>query len=338
MPEVSTASVEGLLVLVRRVRDYVNDARVHATLFSDRPRYFRACSAMDMIQDTSQALRAYFTVAASELEHGTAYLVVFGALQVLYVQQDAVFWLCQALGFPRNVARLAGPEKWIHGPGNGRLSEVRSLRNSSVGHPVWRKRGPESERGSYFISQMSLSASGFQLAASNAAGDRTQTTVNVPDLVLAQVQELEAVMTRALDEIRETERAHRDRFRGQPLEQTVGGLSHPLEKMHQAVREPTFRPVGMYGVDAVRKAMSVFAERLAERGEPFGEDLALIYGQLGGALSRLTDFYNQRDDDRELADILATFVGDRIDELREWARSLDEDYEPSATDNDENAP
>lgn len=338
MPEASTTNVEGLLDLVHRVRDYVNDARVHAALFADRPRYFRACSAMDMIEDTAQGLRSYLSLAANDSDDGTSYLVVFGALQVLYVQQDAAFWLCEALGFPRSVARLTGPEKWIHGPGNDRLSEVRSLRNSSIGHPVWRNRGPESERGSYFISQMSLSASGFQLAASNAAGDRTYTTVNILALVRDQIQELEAVLKRALDELSEAERAHRDQFKGQQLELTFGGLSHPMEKMHQAVREETFRPIGMYGVEAVQTSMNVFRERLAERGEPFREDLELIYGQLNSALSRLVDFYNRREDDRELADILATFVGDRINELREWARSLDDDYEPSLTDDGGNAP
>lgn len=337
MPEASTANVEGLLDLVRGVRDYVNGARVHAALFAEQARYFRACSAMDMITDTAQALRAYMSLAADDSDHGSSYLVVFGALQVLYVQQDAAFWLCEALGFPRSVARLAGPEKWIHGPGNDCLSKVRSLRNSSIGHPVWRNRGPESERGSYFISQMSLGASGFELTAWNPSGDRTSTTVNIPDLVCAQIQELGAVLKRALDEISEAERAHRGRFRGRQLELTFGGLSHPLEKMHQAVREETFRAVGMYGVEAVRKSMSVFRESLAERGEPFREDLELIYGQLSGALSRLADFYNRRNDDRELADILATFVGDRINELREWASSLDDDYEPSATDGSGNA-
>lgn len=198
---------------------------------------------------------------------------------------------------------------------------------------MWRNRGPESERGSYFISQMSLSGSGFQLSASNAVGDRTYTTVNIPDLVRTQVQELEAVLKRALGEISEAERAHRDRFKGRPLELTFGGLSHPMEKVHQAVREATFRPVGMYGVEAVQKSMNVFRERLAERGEPFREDLELIYGQLNGAPSRLVDFYN-RDDDRELAGILVTFVGDRINELRDWARSLDEGYAPSPANAD----
>jgi len=47
---------------------------------------------------------------------------------------------------------------------------------------------------------------------------------------------------------------------------------------------------------------------------------------------------NRRNVDRELADILATFGGDRINELREWARLLDEDYESSLTDGGEKAP
>ena len=236
------------------------------------------------------------------------------------------------------MARLAGPDKWIHGPGNDRLSKVRSLRNSSIGHPVWRNKGPESERGSYFIIQMSLRASGFQLASSNAAGDRNHTNVNIPNLVRVQIQELEAVLKRALDEISEAARAHRNRFKGQRLEMTFASLSHPMEKMHQAVREETFRPVGLYGVEAVQRSMHVFREKLAERGEPFREDLDLIYGQLTGALSRLAEFYNRREDDHQLAGILATFVGDHINELREWARSLDEDYEPSPADADLSTP
>jgi hypothetical protein len=121
--------------------------------------------------------------------------------------------------------------------------------------------------------------------------------VDIPHLVNVQVQEMEAVLKRALEEISEAERAHRERFTGQRLEMTFAGLSHPMEKMHQAVREETFRPVGMYGVEAVQRSLYVFKERLAERGEPFREDLELIYGQLNAALSRLTEFYNRRQDD-----------------------------------------
>jgi hypothetical protein len=289
---------------------------------------------MDMIGDTTQALRSYLELAHTRTDNGTSYLVVFGALQVLYVQQDAVYWLCETLGFPRNVARVAGPEKWIHGPGNEPLSEIRSLRNSSIGHPVRRDR-PETQRGSYFIIQMSLSARGFTLMAANDAGQTETIGVDIPKLVQTQVQELEAVLKRGLEELTEAERQHRERFKGQRLEMIFAGLGYPMEKMHEAVRDATFRPVGMYGVEAVHHTMQTFRSKLEERGEPFREDLEQIYGQLNAALSRLTEFYECRNDDRELADILATFVGDRIEELREWARSKDEDYAaPADTDVD----
>jgi hypothetical protein len=130
----SAINVEQLIALCERIRwDYVNEPRVHASLFADNARFRQACSAMDMIDDTSQALRAYAELCNSDVDKGTAYLVVFGALQVLYVQQDAVFWLCKSLGFPQAIASRPSPDKWIHAHGNEQLSEVRNLRHSSVG-------------------------------------------------------------------------------------------------------------------------------------------------------------------------------------------------------------
>lgn len=87
-----TISVERLVALCDRIRDYVNEPRVHASLFADNTRFRQACSAMDMIGDTAQALRSYAQLSRSDADLGTAYLVVFGAIQVLYVQQDAVFF------------------------------------------------------------------------------------------------------------------------------------------------------------------------------------------------------------------------------------------------------
>ena len=98
-----TINIERLIDLCDRIRDHVNQPRVHASLFADNTRFRQACSAMDMIGDTSQAVRAYAQLCTADVDKGTAYLVVFGALQVLYVQQDAVFWLCKSLGFPRAI-------------------------------------------------------------------------------------------------------------------------------------------------------------------------------------------------------------------------------------------
>jgi hypothetical protein len=332
MPEEPAINVERLIDLCDRIRwDYVNKPRVHASLFPDNTGFRQACSAMDTIGDMCQALRAYGEICArGDADTGNAYLVVFGALQVLYVQQEAVFWLCKSLGFPKAIATKPTPDRWIHAPGNEQLSEVRNLRHSSVGHPVNRDKGLPEDRGSYFIVQMSLSVRGFKMLFADDAGQRRWIDVPVFDLIQMQIAELEIVLRSALDEIGVAEQQHRDRFKGQRLEMVFAGLGHPIEKLHEAVRDQTFRPVGMYGVEAVQRSMQTFRSKLEERAEPFREDLELIYGQLNAALSRLTDFYEGRADDRELADIFATFVADRIEELREWARSKDEDYDPPA--------
>jgi hypothetical protein len=84
-------------------------------------------------------------------------------LQVLYVQQGAVFWLCKSLGYPAAIASKPTPDKWIHAPGSEPLSEVRNLRHSAVGHAVNRDKGLAVDRGSYLIVRMSLSVRGFPM-------------------------------------------------------------------------------------------------------------------------------------------------------------------------------
>jgi hypothetical protein len=330
MAEESAISVERLIELCDRIRwDHVNEPRVHAALFADHTRFRQACSAMDMIGDTCQALRAYTEICAgADADTGNAYLVVFGALQVLYVQQDAVFWLCKSLGYPAAIASKPTPDKWVHAPGNEPLSEVRNLRHSAVGHPVNRDKGLAVDRGSYFIVQMSLSVRGFTMQFADDAGERRWIDVPVFESVRTQLAQLEGVLQSALDEIAVAEQQHRAKFKGQRLTGIFAGLSHPIEKLHEAVRDPTMRSVGMYGVNAVRRAMDTFRAKLEERNEPFGADLDYRYEQLGAALPRLTEYYEGRADDRELAGMLAVFVADRIDQLREWAQSKDEDYEP----------
>ena len=85
--------------------------------------------------------------------------------------------------------------------------------------------------------------SGFALIAANDAGHVETIGVDIPRLVQTQVQELQAVLKRGLDELTETDREHRRRFKGQSLEIVFGGLEHPLEKLHEAVGDETFRQV-----------------------------------------------------------------------------------------------
>src|SRR5260221_11482335 len=84
-----------------RIGDIVNIPGRRQALMQKRQRWLRLCSAMDAIGDTQLAVHAYLDEPIKEVEsNGWSYLTVYGILQVLYVQQDAVKVLAGALQLP----------------------------------------------------------------------------------------------------------------------------------------------------------------------------------------------------------------------------------------------
>jgi hypothetical protein len=72
------------------LRDYVTDARFHYALYhNDLNSFHVICSILDVIADTTTGIDAY--VAPPETrDHGVLYLQLYGLLQALQIQQDAV--------------------------------------------------------------------------------------------------------------------------------------------------------------------------------------------------------------------------------------------------------
>jgi hypothetical protein len=115
--------VDGVQTIERRIRDLVNSPRRSHLLRQDDERWFRLCSAMDAVGDTQLAIRTFLDKPIDGARSdGWSYLIVYGVLQVLYVQQDAARTLagCLGLGF------TLPPE----------LSAIRDARNASIGHPT----------------------------------------------------------------------------------------------------------------------------------------------------------------------------------------------------------
>ena len=69
-------------------RDLINESRFHHSLFQQRAKFNLVCSAMDIIDDILFALHSY--TRNDHSDQGLAYLEIFGVLQALSVQQDAV--------------------------------------------------------------------------------------------------------------------------------------------------------------------------------------------------------------------------------------------------------
>ena len=107
---------------IKEIRDLINSPRKQNELLGKNALWLMLCSCMDTIQDTEIALESYLTEDIDNSQRGKNYLNTYGALQALFVQQDAVENLHTALGIP-----------YVE---DSSLKQIREIRNDAAGHPT----------------------------------------------------------------------------------------------------------------------------------------------------------------------------------------------------------
>lgn len=143
--------------LEQTIRSIFNIPRRHKESRESHAQFLQACSSLDAIGDTEYAIEEY-AANAPKCGKGMTYVLVYGLLQAIFLQQDAIKHLAVGLGLLFEL-----PEE---------LKAVRELRNDAIGHPtqrdVDRKRGVCSF---HRISRPTLSTSGFQLISASSDSD-----------------------------------------------------------------------------------------------------------------------------------------------------------------------
>jgi hypothetical protein len=269
---------------------------------------------MDAIGDTQLAVRAFLDepndFGGSE---GWAYLVVYGILQVLYVQQDAARTLGECLG-----VELTLPEE---------LRAIRDSRNASVGHPT-----NYTGRASTAISRMSLTTSGFMMLVHSTDGATEFKNISVREAAVRQTELMADLLNRAAEALMSEERDHRRQFRGKPLRAALPDtLGYMLSKVSEGLRERSSHAFAVAGLESIRGAITQFRELLEERGitDVYADSVGAVLADLDFAISRVAERldgghtdWTQRD-----AEVYAWFLHAKVDELRSLAREIDSEYE-----------
>lgn len=186
------------------IRDFINRPRKQYILLQDSADWNKLCSSLDVIGDTELALNEYMAQIENPANHGELYLILYGVLQILFVQQDAVQNMAEALGLD-----------YTPDPS---LRRVREMRNDSVGHPTKRRSGKG--RSFNFITRTSLRRSGFTLLTTYS-DDRIPgvTEVDVPSLISSQRDTLRRVLTEeVVERLRREEMEHGEKFKSEKLE------------------------------------------------------------------------------------------------------------------------
>lgn len=309
--------------VTERIRSLINEPKKQHALLKQEDLWSQLCSSLDAIEDCAHAIAAYSggEVSASK---GAHYLAVYGLLQALYLQQDAVFHLCESLGVKKTVGEWVG----VH----PRLGEIREIRNASAGHPTKKDR-PKSLLTTYnFISQATMSLNGFDLLTWDSAGKFQSRCVSIPNLINNQREEVSGILDSLIERLAQEENAHKEKFRMDKLAAVFPHtLTYHFSKVFEGIRKGELQFAAI-NLEQITKALESFKEALASRGielETY-DSIKYLYDQLEHPLGRLQRYLNDQTSGTGFgpqdATIFVFFVEKKVEDLKRIAQEIDNEY------------
>ncbi len=292
------------------IRTLVNEARKHHELSQDKGKFSQMCSSLDVIEDSEQAITAFENLDFGE-DVAFGYLVVYGVLQAAYLQQDALWNLCDALGIN------------VYPSSCQSLKDLREVRNASVGHPT--KQNHKKSTAYSHISQITMDVHGFDLLTFSDDGSCRSNRVDLPKLIIEQRRAINDTLPKIVEALKKERESHKARFRMDKLAQFFPHtMSYYCEKVGEAVGGGG--TTGSAGLAVIKNAFAGFRTAALERNPGLAEHLDYDYATIDHAIAGLERFLNAGDGDPLTAHIFTNHLSGRIAEMRNLAQEIDDEY------------
>ncbi len=299
-----------------QIRQLINNPQKHYELRQNKALFSQLCSSLDVIEDTEDAISAYTEKDFGE-DKPSHYLAVYGLLQAIYVQQDAVINLCESLGIKDEINNYP------------KLKEIREIRNDTVGHPTKRDKQKGKPVSYHHISQITLNKSGFTLASYFSDGSQVQfRDIKIPELIVEQNKFISAILTTLINNLKAEEKAHKEKFRMEKLLEIFPNTSdYHLEKLLEGVFRDDYAEFADGVLDLVINEVNQFREAIKRRNMDFYERLQDEYELIEHATTKLRKYYHgDTGVERPAARIYVIFLKHQIDELKAYAKEIDDEY------------
>jgi hypothetical protein len=304
--------------LNENVREIINNPRIRCVLLEDAGAWKMLCSCLNVIGDTELALDAFLRQTDCG-DNGTNYLLIYGALQVLFVQQDAVSDLAKALK-PLNVTYERSEL----------LKEIREIRSDSIGHPTKRDLPKKDGPGpSNLMVRMSLSHRRFDLVKNYEDGRTECLDVDIVDLIQKQRANLAATLTSIADKLKEDDMKHRRKFKHEKLQDIFSPtIDYEFEQIYKACDED--EPLALPAIKITFGNLGKFKAALQVRGilqayDSVVDDLDMTQYTLSELKKFIQNSPGSVLNDKS-AYIFAYFARKHIDALLEAAKEIDREY------------
>ena len=312
--------------LFQSLRDIVFNSPIEHLFLKNVNDRYKAAACLDTLEDAQCAVD-YYRLRLSQDQTGKEelYLVVYGVLQGVFLQQDALRNLADVLCFPFQIDKYPG------------LKQIRDIRNQIIGHPTsYTRKQTESYHA---INRWSLSLATFDVMEYNKQdGQPKVTSVNMAKVLADNethtVQALQALRSKLESDIND----HKAEFRDKPLSTHFHpSLDYLCGKIWTGAsdsRRESDRVVAAAALKSIEAMLCEVRKALSERGKSpeawAGVDLALE--ELHYPMTKLSNFYLDADKgfevpEPETARIYAWYVKHRLHKLRKMCQEIDEYYD-----------
>ena len=293
---------------IETIRALIREPPRRAAIRQNDEDWQRLCRSLDALGDTEMAFEAYSQMSDSD-PPGSSYMLVYGFVQALSIQQDAVRCLHRALDI-------------VYEP-DPVLDEIRAVRNA-VTHP-------SDGRFKEFrlVARSTLDKYGFTLCrAKPATGEQEYQDVGLIELLDKQRTAHEFGLKALIEALRKQEMEYRERYRDEPLASVLPPvLDYYFEKLYEAACGNESWEFGTLHMDRIREAVKRFQAALTKR-QLIGvyDNIEYRIEQITYPLQQLAHFFEERGKGRlnaRDAEIHIAFMRCKVSELRKAVLEID---------------
>jgi hypothetical protein len=315
-----------LHLLTKWIREYGHDPRQRPRLIGNRYLWHQIWAAVDIAMDTERALINYI-FGSFPTNEGERYLRMFGVMQALFLQQEALVDLI-------NAVYLSGTIEV-----NDVLKDIRAFREAGAGHPTRLNR--RAGLASHSIVAGSVTKNGFDLHSFPREGGGDFEHIPVLQLAVEQRQEAFRVMSEVVNELRWLDFEDRKRFRDIKLAKVFDRVAYGFVKLLEGLRGEFV--LGSWGVENFRESLNDFERLMKERGMSLGacDSTKYLYEQIEQPLEELTKFLKGETSQilsNQGAVVFARALEGSFEQLRRIAGEIDDEYASLPPDIDSGGP
>jgi len=300
-----------LLNKIRELRDLINSSIIYKQSVWDRKEkgdWNKLWTAVDSLEDTQLAIDEYSSLKSFSK------LAVYGLSQAMYVQQDAISYLEEAINIPIPNWKKDYPD----------LLKIRDIRHETIGHPI-------SKKGFYTSIYRTNNLNYLEYGIWSKDGFQHK-EIDIREIIDIQHKLLVKEINRIMTKIKKDEAKHKQIFKNKSLAELLNSTAYHIEKLWSFEKSRKYSRINF---NTLKSIYENFKEEVKKRYklnnfDEFGVQipgLILTIQHIDKILPRIEKMVSMDESVDQLdLDVYVESLDRSFKELREMAKETDDEF------------